>query len=150
MNLLKQLWNDEEGVILSAETVLVGTVGVIGLTTGLSVLSNSVNEELKDVGAAVRSLDQSYIISGNFGCHASTPGSSFQQTPVETSLAAIQRSRCCEPAVILPEHAPATPNSEDSAIDVEAEVKVESAEPKTRKKKRSKAESAKSDNLREI
>lgn len=150
MNLLKQLWNDEEGVILSAETVLIGTVGVIGLTTGLSVLSNSVNEELKDVGSAIRSLDQSYIISGNVGCHASTPGSSFQQPPVETSLATIQRSSCCEPAVILPDRTLATPNPEDSAAEVEVEVKVESAEPKAKKKKRSKAESVKPDKLREI
>ncbi len=53
----QRLWKDEAGVILSAEAVLVGTVAVIGLSTGLSVVATSVNEELKDVGFAIRSLD---------------------------------------------------------------------------------------------
>lgn len=144
MDLLKRLWNDEDGVILSAETVLVGTVGVIGLTTGLSVLSNSVNEELKDVGSAIRSLDQSYIISGNYSCQASTPGSSFQQTPVETSLAGLQSTKCCEPALVLPG------SIEQPPAEVEIEVDVKEASDRKGKKKRTKKASPKAKNLREI
>ncbi len=75
----QRLWKDEAGVILSAEAVLVGTVAVIGLSTGLSVVATSVNEELKDVGFAIRSLDQSYGIPGVKGCCAFIAGSSFQQ-----------------------------------------------------------------------
>ena len=87
MNLLRNLWKDESGVILSAEAAVVGTVAVIGLSTGLSVVATSVNEELKDVGFAIRSLDQSYSIPGTQGCCASTAGSSFQQQDIGKSLA---------------------------------------------------------------
>ncbi|MBL8819460.1 MAG: hypothetical protein JNL58_25735 [Planctomyces sp.] len=86
MRVLKSLWTDEVGVILSAEAVVVGTVAVVGLTAGMSVVATSVNEELKDVGFAIRSLDQSYEIPGQQGCGAMTAGSSFKQEPVKESL----------------------------------------------------------------
>ena len=76
MKVLRQLWSDECGVLLSAEAVVVGTVAVVGLTTGLSVVATSVNEELKDVAYAIRSLDQSYSIPAQEGCGATTAGSS--------------------------------------------------------------------------
>jgi hypothetical protein len=87
MNLFTKLWRDEVGVLLSAEAVVVGTVAVVGLTTGLTVVAKSVNEELQDVAFAIRSLDQSYSIPAIEGCGARTAGSSFQQEPVKESLA---------------------------------------------------------------
>ena len=66
---------------------MVGTVAVVGLTTGLTVVAKSVNEELQDVAFAIRSLDQSYSIPAIEGCGAKTAGSSFQQEPVKKSLA---------------------------------------------------------------
>ena len=87
MNLFTKLWRDEAGVLLSAEAVVVGTVAVVGLTTGLTVVAKSVNEELQDVAFAIRSLDQSYSIPAMEGCGAKTAGSSFTQEPVEKSLA---------------------------------------------------------------
>ena len=87
MNLFTKLWRDEAGVLLSAEAVVVGTVAVVGLTTGLTVVAKSVNEELQDVAFAIRSLDQSYSIPAIEGCGAKTAGSSFQQEPVKKSLA---------------------------------------------------------------
>ena len=87
MNLFAKLWRDEAGVLLSAEAVVVGTVAVVGLTTGLTVVAKSVNEELQDVAFAIRSLDQSYSIPAIEGCGAKTAGSSFTQEPVEKSLA---------------------------------------------------------------
>ncbi len=87
MRLFSKLWNDESGVLLSAEAVVVGTVAVVGLTTGLTVVAKSVNEELQDVAFAIRSLDQSYSIPAQEGCGARTAGSSFTQEPVKKSLA---------------------------------------------------------------
>jgi hypothetical protein len=87
MNLFAKLWRDEVGVLLSAEAVVVGTVAVVGLTTGLTVVAKSVNEELQDVAFAIRSLDQSYSIPAIEGCGARTAGSSFTQEPVKESLA---------------------------------------------------------------
>lgn len=87
MNLFAKLWRDDAGVLLSAEAVVVGTVAVVGLTTGLTVVAKSVNEELQDVAFAIRSLDQSYSIPAIEGCGARTAGSSFTQEPVKESLA---------------------------------------------------------------
>jgi len=91
MNLLNRLWRDEAGVLLSTEAVVVGTVGVVGLTAGASALSTAVNEELKDVAFAIRSLDQSYQIPGQKGCGAWTAGSCYQQEPVKESLRELQK-----------------------------------------------------------
>ena len=87
MNLFAQLWRDEAGVLLSAEAVVVGTIADVGLTTDLTVVAKSVNEELQEVAFAIRSLDQSYSIPAIEGCGARTAGSSFTQEPVKKSLA---------------------------------------------------------------
>lgn len=86
MNLFVQLLRDEHGFVLSAESMLLGTVGVIGATVGLSAVSKSVNDELTDVAMAIRSVDQSFQIEGASSCGACVAGSSFTQTPVEQSL----------------------------------------------------------------
>lgn len=83
---LLKLWRDDGGFVLSSEMVLVGTVGVIGASVGLSALATAANEELEDVAFALRSLDQSYEIAGIRGCGGWTAGSSFQQEPVAESL----------------------------------------------------------------
>lgn len=87
MSIFSELWSDEAGVIMSAEAVVLGTVGVVGLTAGLSIAAKAVNSELQDLGFAIRSLDQSYEIPATYGCGAYTAGSSFKQEPVEESLA---------------------------------------------------------------
>ena len=89
MNLFTQLLRDEHGFVLSAESVLLGTVGVIGATVGLSAAAKSVNDELTEVAMAFRSLDQSYHFEGASGCGASTAGSCYVQPPVEESLKAL-------------------------------------------------------------
>ncbi len=89
-SLLYEFWNDEIGVILSAEAALLGTVAVIGTTVGLSAVSHSVNEELTEVASAFRSLDQSYHFEGRHGCGAWTAGSSYRQPCVEESLEELQ------------------------------------------------------------
>ena len=62
--MLKTLWNDESGVILSAEIVLVGTILVLGMIVGLVELQCTVIGELSDLSSAFGNLDQSYQISG--------------------------------------------------------------------------------------
>ena len=87
MGVFRELWSDEAGVILSAEAVVLGAVGVVGLTAGLSTVSSSVDSELQDLAFAIRSLDQSYEIPAQSSCGAYTAGSCFKQEPVEESLA---------------------------------------------------------------
>ena len=86
MNLWTHFWADEQGMILSAETVLLGTVGLIGATVGLGAMAHSVDGEMTDLARSFRSLDQSYHIEGLKHGSAWTAGSGFQQEPVEVSL----------------------------------------------------------------
>ena len=81
---LSRLGGDEHGFVVSTELVLVATVCVLGLITGLSCIRDAVNGELRDVAAAIGSLNQSYRYSGFHGClssdcgvHAWTAGSAF-------------------------------------------------------------------------
>lgn len=62
--MLKSLWNDECGVILSAELVLIATVLVLGMIVGLVELQCSIVAELSDLSSAFGNLDQSYQVSG--------------------------------------------------------------------------------------
>lgn len=64
LRLTKQFWHDQAGFVISAELVLISTVLVIGLVTGLTCLRNAVNDELSDVACAITSLDQSYCYTG--------------------------------------------------------------------------------------
>ena len=87
MNLLKTFWSDEAGLVMSAELVMLGTVGVIGATVGLSAASTAINDEMIEFSHAIRSLDQSYHIEGHKSCRAWTAGSSYRQQDVAVSLA---------------------------------------------------------------
>lgn len=89
MSLWKSLWHDECGSILCAEAVLLGTVGLVGAGVGMSMVSESVNEELKDTAYSLRCLDQSYAYKGFRSKHAWTPGSYFIQPDIDESLQAM-------------------------------------------------------------
>ena len=63
-NLFAKLWQDDAGVILTAEIVLVATILVIGMIVGLVELQCAVVGELSDLGDAIGNLDQGYVTSG--------------------------------------------------------------------------------------
>ena len=87
MNLLKNFWSDEAGLVMSAELVMLVTVGVLGATVGLSAASTAINDEMVEFSQAIRSLDQSYHIEGHKSCRAWTASSSYRQQDVAVSLA---------------------------------------------------------------
>ena len=62
--MLKNLWNDEAGVIISAELVLVLTIAVLAMVVGLSEVAVAVNTELNDISNAIGALNQSFAITG--------------------------------------------------------------------------------------
>ena len=78
MNLLRRLWDDEAGFVVSAELVLVGTMLVIGAVVGLTSVRNQVVQELGDLAIAIGNVNQSYEYSGVIGHAAATSGSIFQ------------------------------------------------------------------------
>ena len=74
---LAQLINDEAGFIVSAELVLVATIGVLSLIVGLSEVAFNINQELEDIGSAFGSINQTYQYNGAAGHKGQSSGSAF-------------------------------------------------------------------------
>jgi hypothetical protein len=79
-SLMVRLWNDDAGYLLSAESVFLFTIVVLGLLTGWVAIRNSVVSELTEVSNAISSLDQAYSYSGLINCNSFTNGSSMTDT----------------------------------------------------------------------
>lgn len=76
---LKALWNDQNGFVVSAELVLVMTIGVLAMIVGLHAVSKSVVQELNDVASAFGAVNQSYCYNGLQHCgHSNFKGSGFK------------------------------------------------------------------------
>jgi hypothetical protein len=90
MKLLNELWNDETGSVVSAELVLLGTLGVVGVGVGAAAIGDTADAEMEEVAYSIRSVDQSYGVGGFHGCGAWTAGSFYRQPPVEESRAALR------------------------------------------------------------
>ena len=69
---MKALWNElmenESGLILSAEMILVLTIAVLGMVTGLVCVQQAVVGELQDLALAFGGLNQSYSTPTYSGC----------------------------------------------------------------------------------
>ena len=65
--MLRKLFNDESGVIISAELALVLTIAVLAMVVGLSEVAVAVNTELNDLSNAIGALNQSYTYTGFLG-----------------------------------------------------------------------------------
>lgn len=74
--MLKQLWNDDAGFIVSTELLLIFTIVVLGLVVGLTNVRNAVVTELTEVASAILALNQSYNITGLSGCGGTVGGTS--------------------------------------------------------------------------
>ena len=77
MQLINRFWNDEAGFVVSAELVLIATVLVIGMLTGLATVREAVVQELGDVANAIGIINQSFSYSGITSHNSSTAGSSL-------------------------------------------------------------------------
>lgn len=62
--MLRQLWNDEGGALLTMEFVFIATIAVIGMITAWSKLSQALSHELIDLSNAVGNLKQDYAFTG--------------------------------------------------------------------------------------
>ncbi len=101
--MLKQLWNDENGVILSAEIVLIGTILIVGMVVGLTELQCAVVQELNDLGEAIGALNQSYQISSlaSFKRGGGIKGSTFGSVFID-HLDACDGNECAVVCVFAP------------------------------------------------
>jgi hypothetical protein len=82
MNLMRQFLQDEAGVVVSTEIILVMMLLVFGLIAGMAALRDQVAQELADTGVMVGSLNQSFSFLGNTNTvdatvDAATPSSLF-------------------------------------------------------------------------
>jgi len=78
--MLKKLWDDETGFVVSAELVLIATILVIGLIGGWATVRDQVIQELGDVAGAISNINQSYSWSAVTGHSSSVAGSYFDDT----------------------------------------------------------------------
>ena len=62
--MLKRLWEDEGGAIISAELVLVLTITVIGMTVGLVCVRDAVVFQLGNIAQGLASIDASFEFGG--------------------------------------------------------------------------------------
>ena len=67
MKIVRTLWQDEHGFVLSAELILVATVLVLAMVVGLAAVAHSVNNEMSDMAGAVDAMHNNGVgSSGNW------------------------------------------------------------------------------------
>jgi Flp pilus assembly pilin Flp len=76
-HLLRRLWDDDSGALLATEWIIIATILVLGIITGLVATRAAVLAELIDFANALVSLNQSFSLSGQSNCLSSVAGSSF-------------------------------------------------------------------------
>lgn len=74
--MFNKFWNDESGVIISAELVLVLTIAVLSMVVGLAEVATAINTELNDVANAFGALNQTFSVTG-FGSGSLTKVKGF-------------------------------------------------------------------------
>lgn len=82
MKLMGKLFRDDAGFIISAELVLVMTIGVLAMVVGLTAVRDAVTHELNDISHAIGAVSQSYSVVGlekanSCGVHAGINGFGF-------------------------------------------------------------------------
>ena len=61
-SILRRLWHDDRGFILSTELIFLATITVIGVLVGLVIWRDGIVQELGDAGAAIGQFNQSYSL----------------------------------------------------------------------------------------
>ncbi len=73
-----RIWNDCDGGVLTTELLLVTSVLVGTVATGLSTFRDVVSGEFQDVANSLSDINQSYLYSGVNGPSARTAGSDYR------------------------------------------------------------------------
>jgi hypothetical protein len=81
--MLRTLFNDENGIVISAELVVVFTLIFCASVVGFAVIRDSLVQEMHDVSEAIGAVSQSYNVTGlrkarsNGNYHARCSGFGF-------------------------------------------------------------------------
>lgn len=73
MSMLRRLWNDDQGAIISVEWILIVAILLFGLIPGLVALRNSINASMATIGNILLQIVPSFTFSG-FGLGAGGGG----------------------------------------------------------------------------
>lgn len=80
-SMIRRLWNDDAGFIVSFELMLVFVILLLGITVGLTAVRNAVVAELEETANAILALSQGYTIQGLVGCCSSIQGTEAIDVP---------------------------------------------------------------------
>jgi len=99
-NLFNAFVRDEAGFVISAELVLVMTIGVLAMVVGLTAVRDAVTHELNDVSNAIGSVSQTYNVVGlqkaaSCGNHARIQGFGFNDNADECDGKSITLTEVC-------------------------------------------------------
>jgi hypothetical protein len=62
--MVKRLWLDEGGAVLSAELILLMVILVIGVSVGMVVLRDAIDAQLTEVALSIAGIDTSFSYDG--------------------------------------------------------------------------------------
>ena len=94
--MLKNLWHDELGFVISAELILVLTIAVLSMVVGLSEVAVAVNTELNDLSNAFGSINQSFAYCGFEACSYGKMKSFFAGTCFNDAVDDCDRNTSCD------------------------------------------------------
>jgi len=75
--LARKLWQEDHGIVISAELVCIASLAVIGLIVGLTSFRDAAISELSDIAGALQDFNQCYTFNATEGHSAATHGSAF-------------------------------------------------------------------------
>ena len=99
--MMRNLFNDEAGFLISAELVLIFTLVFCAVAVGFAVVRDALVYELGDVAEAIGALDQSYNFRGiraeleSDGNHAECSGSGFNDEEDDCDCKGIELFSVC-------------------------------------------------------
>ena len=98
--MLRKLFNDETGAVVSAELILILTITFCAAAVGWSTISSAVVTELNDVSEMIGSVDQSYSYGAHrapasTGSHGSCSPSGFNDITDDCDCKALVRLSTC-------------------------------------------------------
>jgi hypothetical protein len=96
MNICSALLGDENGVVISAELVLVLTIAVLAIIVGLSEVAVAANTELNDISNAIGALNQSFFFSGFHACDGNKVKSRFSGSQFHDTADNCDLNTTCE------------------------------------------------------
>ncbi|MGL4420400.1 MAG: hypothetical protein ACRCZF_07030 [Gemmataceae bacterium] len=95
MSMVRRLWNDDAGAIISVEWVLIVSILIFGLIPGLVALRNSIDAAMATTGNILQTLVPNFTFSGfgigNNGANiAQVGGAMFAPSTTGTALTSVQ------------------------------------------------------------